>query len=67
MKEEQELLCERASIHEVKNIIFYRKYSEFTNDIDDGEVEAFTVKKNEKAVDLVREATRMHEIMANSL
>ena len=67
LKEGQELRCERASIHEVKNRISYRENSEITDDIDDGEVEAFIVKENEKAVDLLREATRMHEILAKSL
>jgi hypothetical protein len=67
LKEGQELRCERASIHEVKNRISYRENSEFTDDIDDGEVEAFLMKKNEKVVDLLREATKMHEIMAKSL
>ena len=56
-----------ASIHEVKNKISYRENSEFTNDIDDGEVETFLVKENGKAVDLLCEATRMHEILAKSL
>jgi len=67
LKKGQELRCERASIHEVKNRISYRENSEFTDDIDDGEVEAFLVKENEKAVDLLREATRMHEILVKSL
>ncbi len=71
MKEGQELRCERASLHEVKNRISYRENSELTNDDkddkEDKEVEAFLVKKNEKAVDLLRETTRMHEILAKSL
>ena len=67
MKEGQELRYERVSIHEIKNVIFYRENSKFTDDIDDGEVEAFLVKENGKVVDLFREATRMHEILAKSL
>ena len=67
LKEGQELRCERVSIHEVKNRISYRKNLEFTDDINDEEVETFLVKENEKAVDLLREATRMHEILAKSL
>ena len=67
LKEGQELRCERASIYEVKNKISYRENSEFSDDIDDGEVEAFLVKENEKAVDLLREATIMHEISAKNL
>ena len=67
LKEWQELRCKRASIYEVKNRISYRENSEFTDDIDDGEVEAFLVKENEKAVDLLREAIIMHEILAKSL
>ena len=43
LKERQELRCERASIYEVWNIISNEENSEFTDDIDDGEVEAFLV------------------------
>jgi hypothetical protein len=67
LKELQELRCKKASIHEVKNRISYRENSELTNDIDDGEVETFVVMKNEKAVDLLREATRMYKILAKNL
>ena len=61
------LRCERTSIYKVKNRISYRESSKFTDDIDDGEVETFLVKENEKAVDLLREATRIHEIPSKSL
>ena len=67
LKEGQELRCERASIHEVKSRIPYRKNSKFTDNIDDEEVQASLVKKNEKTINLLREATRMHEILAKTL
>ena len=67
LREGQELRCERASIQEVKNRILNRNAFMATNEANDEEIEAFLLKENERAEDLLCEATTMHEVLAKSL
>ena len=67
LRERQELRCERASIQEVKNRILNRDDFMATNEANDEEIEAFLLKENERAEDLLREATTMHKVLAKSL
>ena len=59
--------CERASIQEVKNRILDRNEFIAANEVNHGEVFAFLLKENERAKDLLCEATKMHEVLAKSL
>ena len=65
-REGSEVRGARAAIEEVRSRIQYRPNS-VVEDVVDEETEAFLIAENEKDIDLLWEATNMHEVLATSL
>ena len=65
-REGSEVRGARAAIEEVRSRTQYRQNS-VVEDVVNEENEAFLIAENEKATDLLREATNMHEVLATSL
>ena len=51
----------------MKNRVLNRDDFMAANQVNNEEVEAFLLKENERAADLLREATITHEVLAKSL
>ena len=62
-----ELGGERAGIAKVRRMILAREDVPIEDEVNDVEIDLFILKENEKANDLLREATMMHELLAESL
>ena len=67
IREGSELRGERAGIAEVKRRMLATEDAPIADEVNDKETEIFLLKENEKADDLLREATMMHELLAESL
>jgi hypothetical protein len=67
IREDSELRGERAGIAEVKRRMLATEDAPIADEVNDKETEIFLLKENEKADDLLREATMMHELLAESL
>jgi hypothetical protein len=67
IREGSELRGERAGIVEVKRMMLTTEDAPIANEVNDEETEIFLLKENKKANNLLREATVMHELMAESL
>ena len=65
--EGSELRGERAGIAEVRRRILAREDVPIADEENDEETNLFLLRENEKANDLLREATAMHETLAESL
>ena len=65
--EGSELRGERAGIAEVRRMILARKDVPIADEENDAETYLFLLRENEKANDFPREATIMHETLAESL
>lgn len=65
--EGSELRGERAGIAEVRRRILAREDMPIADEENDEETNLFLLRENEKANDLLREATTMHETLAESL
>jgi hypothetical protein len=67
IREGSELRGERAGIAEVRRRILANEDVPIADEVNDEETEIFLLKENEKATDLLREATAMHKTLAESL
>ena len=67
IREGSELRGERAGLAEVRRRILAREDVPIADEENDAETDLFLLKENEKANDLLREATTMHETLAESL
>ena len=67
VREGSELRGEIARIAEVRRRILVREDMPIADEENDEETNLFLLRENEKANDLLREATMMHETLAKSL
>jgi hypothetical protein len=67
IREDSELRGERAGIAEVKRRMLATEDAPIVDEVNDKEIEIFLLKENEKADYLLREATMMHELLAENL
>ena len=67
VREGSELREERSEIAEVRKMILAREDMPIADEENDEEINLFLLRENEKANDLLREATTMHETLAESL
>ena len=67
IRDGSELRGERAGLAEVKRRIIAREDAPIADEENDVETDLFILRENEKANDLLREATLMHELLAKSL
>ena len=67
VREGSELRGEIAGITEVRRRILVREDMPIADEENDEETNLFLLRENEKANDLLREATMMHETLAKSL
>ena len=67
LREERELQEKKVWLAEMKKKVLARNDALILNDINDVESNLFLLRENEKANDLLSEATIMHNLLAKSL
>jgi hypothetical protein len=67
IREGSELRGEKAGIVEMRRRIIVREDMPIADEKNDADTNLFLLRENEKANDLLREATTMHETLAESL